>query len=95
MFEIDFTKPVVAASEFAAGDRIVRAGEVFDWRAHGMSEVEIVPLVRAGIVRQPTGLDPLDELAMLSEECVGCDEPAPAAAVQTPTQRDARRGKRR
>ncbi len=123
MFEFDFSRPVVAASEFAAGERVVRAGEVFDWRAHGMTEVEIVPLVRAGIVRQPSALEReagLDELAKLTEEYGAYIEAVDVATdamasfgetlskvailtvplgetvrVETPSQRDARRNKRR
>lgn len=85
MFEFDFSRPVVAASEFAAGERVVRAGEVFDWRAHGMTEVEIVPLVRAGIVRQLT----------LSKVGIFVVSPGETVRVETPSQRDARRNKRR
>lgn len=127
MFEFDFSKPVVAASEFAAGERVVRAGEVFDWRAHGMTDVEIVPLVRAGIVRQPPALEravALGKLVKLSEEYGGAVDtyveaeggatdatasfgetlskvvtlavsPGETVRVETPSQRDARRNKRR
>lgn len=50
--------PLVATSDFDAGDRRVRAGEVFDWRSRGMSDVEVVPLVATGMLRHPAGAAP-------------------------------------
>lgn len=58
-FDFDPSLPTVAVSEFSAGERRVHAGEAFDWRAHGMTEIEVIPLLRAGFLRQerPPALD--------------------------------------
>lgn len=54
-FDFDPSLPTVAVSEFSAGERRVHAGEAFDWRAHGMTEIEVIPLLRAGFLRQERG----------------------------------------
>lgn len=46
----DLDAPLAASSRFAAGDKVVDAGVVFDWRAHGMTEVEVLALYRAGLL---------------------------------------------
>lgn len=46
----DLERPLVASSRFTAGDKVIDAGGVFDWRAHGMTEVEVFALYRAGLL---------------------------------------------
>ena len=52
MFRLAFDseRPLVATSAFQASDRVVQAGDVFDWRAHGMTEIEALALFRSGVV---------------------------------------------
>lgn len=103
MFAFDFDPdlPLEAASEFPTGDGIVRAGDAFDWRARGMSEIEVVPMMRAGLLvqRMPCGSTIDYSTAGERRTFVIDGEPVeltsgPAIHVETPAQRDQRRKKR-
>lgn len=49
----DPARPVVASSSFATGDKTIAAGESFDWRARGMSEVDAAAMFGAGLLVHP------------------------------------------
>lgn len=52
--EFDPQRPLVATSAFHAGADVVAAGEVFDWRARGLSELDALALFSAGLLTHPT-----------------------------------------
>lgn len=47
----DPSLPIVATSSFMAGERAVSAGEALDWRAMGMTEIDLLVWYQAGLVR--------------------------------------------
>ncbi len=58
MFRIAFDpdRPLVATSSFKAGDGTVEAGEVFDWRARGMAQIDALAMFRSGLLAHPPSL---------------------------------------
>lgn len=80
---LDPDKPLVASSAFAAGDGVVSAGEVFDWRARGMTLVEVAPLYASGLLVH--SLDPQPAPS----------SPPPSAAARASSSDDTRHHKRR
>lgn len=46
----DPSLPLVATSSFDAGGDKVAAGDAFDWRARGLSELDALTLFSSGIV---------------------------------------------
>lgn len=49
----DPARPTVASSSFQAGEDAIAAGDVFDWRARGMTEIEAATLFGAGLLVHP------------------------------------------
>jgi hypothetical protein len=55
----DPSRPVVASSSFQAGEDTIAAGDAFDWRARGMTELDARALFGAGLlVHQPLKATP-------------------------------------
>lgn len=52
----DPDRPLVATSAFPASDRMVAAGEVFDWRAMGLPPIDVLAMVRSGLLTHPLEL---------------------------------------
>lgn len=48
---------LVATSAFDAGDAVIAAGQVFDWRARGMSELDVMALFSSGLLAHSSPLD--------------------------------------
>lgn len=46
----DPDRPLVATSAFQSGDRVVAAGEAFDWRAEGLSQLDALAMFSAGLL---------------------------------------------
>lgn len=46
----DPSLPLIAASAFNAGDTRVEAGDHFDWRARGLTELEALAMFSAGLL---------------------------------------------
>jgi hypothetical protein len=51
----DPDRPLVATSAFPDGT--VAAGEVFDWRAKGSTELDALALFQSGLLAHPSPLD--------------------------------------
>jgi hypothetical protein len=51
--------PLIATSAFHAGEIKVEAGDAFDWRARGLTELEAVALFSAGLLTAATSAAPI------------------------------------
>lgn len=85
----DSSLPVVATSSFMAGERAVSAGEALDWRAMGMTEIDLLVWYQAGLVRpadsKPVATTDPDELTESELEKLTAPEGiVPMGAVLSP-----------
>lgn len=82
----DLNRPLIASSGFTAGDEQIAAGAVFDWRARGISEVDVYAMFRSGLLYHESELQPAKAALAVT--------PSERVVVETPAQDRKRRDRR-
>lgn len=104
MFRIAFdpSRPLVASSTFQAGGETIKGGDVFDWRARGIPQIDALAMFRSGLLVHPAP-QPADAGPSLEECKRKLDEPVSRTVslpvenpfVVTPSQQAKKRRDRR